>query len=260
MPAALEAQPDRSPACDEERLPLLRVTVDEYHRMIEQGVIWGEAPVELLQGLLIEKRHDRLRHDDPVIDGERMPIYRFHRDDYVLMRDAGLLADRPVEFLEGLLLEKMVRRPPHDTALGLLQDLFAVHLPAGWFPRIQSAIELTDGEPEPDLAIVRGERRDYAHCHPTPADCGLVIEIADATLSLDRGHKLRSYAKHSVCEYWIVNLVDDQIEVMTQPSGLVSAPTFKNQRIYQPHESIPVRLDGRSICEVSVQSVLPDAP
>ena len=44
--------------------------------------------------------------------------------------------------------------------------------------------------------------------HPTTAQ--LVIEISDTTLSFDRGVKSRLYARASIREYWIVNLVDNQ--------------------------------------------------
>ena len=60
--------------------------------------------------------------------------------------------------------------------------------------------------PEPDVAVVAGQRTDYDHCHPTTAL--LLVEIADTSLPQDRLTKSRIYAAAGIPEYWIVNLRD----------------------------------------------------
>ena len=55
--------------------------------------------------------------------------------------------------------------------------------------------------------------------HPRPADVYLLVEVSDTTLAKDRGVKLPLYAAHDIPEVWIVNLVDRQIEVYTNPHG-----------------------------------------
>jgi len=151
----------------------------------------------------------------------------------------------------------MIRRPPHNTALGLLQDELDPHVPAGAILRNQSAITLTDSEPEPDLAIVRGSRRDFARRHPGADGTRLVIEIADASLTLDRTLKLKAYAKHSIPHYWIVNLADEQVEVYTDPTGLVAEPKYRNQQTYGDGESVPLILNGQPITQIPVADILP---
>ncbi len=79
--------------------------------------------------------------------------------------------------------------------------------------RMQSAITLSRSEPEPDAALVRGNARTYAKHHPKPPDIGLVIEVSDSTLDGDRIDKGRLYAEAGIVCYWIVNLVDRQIEI-----------------------------------------------
>lgn len=44
-----------------------------------------------------------------------------------------------------------------------------------------------------------------------------LIEVSDATLEKDRTIKVPLYATANVPEYWIVNLVDKQIEIYRQP-------------------------------------------
>jgi Uma2 family endonuclease len=71
-------------------------------------------------------------------------------------------------------------------------------------------------EPEPDIAVVFGTPRDYAE-HPTTAL--LVIEISDPALSFDRERKSTLYAVAGIQEYWIVNMVDSQVEVHRDPAA-----------------------------------------
>ena len=45
----------------------------------------------------------------------------------------------------------------------------------------------------------------------------LLVEVSDTSLSRDRGHKLSAYAKGEIPVYWIVNLVNRQVEVYSRP-------------------------------------------
>src|SRR4051812_19837687 len=86
-------------------------------------------------------------------------LYRFTVDEYHLMIESGILdeTDR-VELLEGYVVLKMPRNPPHDGTIDLIQGVLPSVLPGGWFARAQQAITLDNSEPEPDFAIVRGTR------------------------------------------------------------------------------------------------------
>ena len=65
------------------------------------------------------------------------------------------------------------------------------------------------------MAVVRGEARDFLADHPTTA--ALVVEVADASLRLDRSVKARIYARAGITDYWIVNLLDQVLEVHRDP-------------------------------------------
>jgi Uma2 family endonuclease len=87
---------------------------------------------------------------------------------------------------------------------------------AGWRVRVQLPLGLgPDSEPEPDVAVVRGDARDFLADHPTTA--ALVVEVADASLELDRRLKARIYARAGISDYWIVNLIDRVVEVRRDP-------------------------------------------
>ena len=45
----------------------------------------------------------------------------------------------------------------------------------------------------------------------------LVVEVADSSLALDRLRKGGLYARAGIADYWIVNLIDEVLEVYRDP-------------------------------------------
>lgn len=98
------------------------------------------------------------------------PVRRFSVDEYHRMIQAGILTeDDAVELLEGWIVPKMPRNPPHDGTIQIADEVLRPRLPAGWQLRIQSALTMPDSEPEPDLVVVRGDARTYLNRHTRPA-------------------------------------------------------------------------------------------
>ena len=185
-------------------------------------------------------------------------IYRLSVAQYHAIAMAGILADGdPVELLEGLLVQKMTKKPPHTVATQLIQEALRAILPVGWRVPSQDPITLVDSEPEPDLAVVRGGIRRYMEHHPGPEDLALVVEVADATIRRDRGSKKRIYARAGVLVYWIVNLVENQIEVYTDPTGPIQTPNYRQRQNYGPSDIIPVIIEGQEVGRLAVQELLP---
>jgi Uma2 family endonuclease len=181
----------------------------------------------------------------------------FSVDEYHRMIKAGVLGeDEPVELLEGWILYKMTRNPPHDVAVALASKLLVRLLPDGWHVRPQAAITTEDSEPEPDLAVVRGDERLYLSRHPGPADTLLVIEVSDTSLHRDRVEKARVYARASIPTYWVVNLIDGRVEVHADPSGPGAPATYRSSVEYVPGQSIPLEVGGQRL-EVRVNDLLP---
>src|SRR5262245_39214068 len=119
-------------------------------------------------------------------------IWRFSVDQYHAMIRAGILTeDDPVELLEGWLITKMSKSPKHRVVTQLARETLARVLPSGWYVDAQEPVTTADSEPEPDVAVVRGERRQYLDHHPGPQDVALVVEVADSSLQRDRSLKKR---------------------------------------------------------------------
>jgi Uma2 family endonuclease len=186
------------------------------------------------------------------------PVWRFSVDDYHRLIELGAFTeDDPVELLEGWLVPKMPRNPPHDGCIQCTNKAVSKVLPAGWTIRIQSALTTTDSEPEPDVAVVRGNERTYFQYHPRPVDVGLLVEVSDTTLLSDRNEKGRIYARAGVPSYWIVNLADQKVEVYTDPTGPDASPRYRQHQDYLPSQDIPLILDGQQIALISARDLLP---
>jgi Uma2 family endonuclease len=138
----------------------------------------------------------------------RLSVQEYHRLDE--FNENG----RRTELIRGIVIEKMSKSPLHSTLLGLLFELFLKQVPAGYLVRQESPLTLSDSEPEPDIAVVAGTRRDFLKRHPSTAS--LVIEIAVSSAALDR-ENIFLYAEANVIEYWIVLGITQQIEVYREP-------------------------------------------
>lgn len=71
-------------------------------------------------------------------------------------------------------------------------------------------------EPVPDVMLLKPRPDAYENEPPRPEDVLLLIEISDSTLNFDRQKKLPLYARYGVCESWLVNLIDNVIEIYTE--------------------------------------------
>ena len=181
---------------------------------------------------------------------------RFSIPEYHHLAELGILTeDDNLELLEGYLVHKMTRNAPHDGTIDILMDSLLDIMPSGWRVRVQQAVTLSDSEPEPDLAVVRRHRMGYKQRHPAPADIALVIEVADSSLDGDRADKCRIYARAGIQEYWIVNLVDTQVEVYSSPVG-DPTPFYRDRVDRQLGDEIEVMLDGQRVGSVDVSAVL----
>src|SRR5438876_10016866 len=100
-----------------------------------------------------------------------VPIYRLSVAQYHAMTEHGILdEDTPVELLEGWLVRKMTKHRPHSISVHQTRRALERLLRPGWYVSIQDPITTTDSEPEPDLAVIRGDPRDYPDTHPGPSD------------------------------------------------------------------------------------------
>jgi Uma2 family endonuclease len=125
--------------------------------------------------------------------------YLFSVEQYEKMVEVGILGpDDKVELLEGQVIQKPRRDPPHDATISMVGATLRPLCPPGWNIRFSLTVVLNDSVTEPDLAFVRGDHRSYLVRHPRPADVGLLIEVATVSLDCDLHRKSRIYARSGI--------------------------------------------------------------
>jgi Uma2 family endonuclease len=199
----------------------------------------------------------KAKPEPPAMPPPGLPLYRFSVEQYHQMIQAGVLrSGERAELLEGWIVAKTTRNPPHDWTLTQLHPLLLRMLSDDWLVRVQCALTLRLSEPEPDVAVVRGPNSRYRTRHPGPQDTALIIEVADTSLDEDRGLKLRTCARARISLYWIVNLPEAQVEVYTEPRGGRS-PRYLQRQDYSAADRIPLVLAGHDFGTIPVRDLLP---
>src|SRR5260370_39887993 len=106
--------------------------------------------------------------------------YRWSRDEFHQMADLGWFVDKHVELIDGEIIEMPVAKGRHVKAVSLaLRALTAAFGMAYWI-RPEAGLELDPhSEPQPDLAVVPGDIRDYDD-DDNPSTARPVVEVSDS--------------------------------------------------------------------------------
>jgi Uma2 family endonuclease len=136
---------------------------------------------------------------------------RWTRDEYYRMADLGWFDGQRVELIDGEIMVQSPQKFGHYAAVDRTAEVLRAAFGAGYWVRTQAPMGFgAFSEPEPDVSVVAGRREDFTD-HPTTA--ALLVEVSDTTLAYDRQRKASLYACVGIPEYWIVNLVNRQLEV-----------------------------------------------
>jgi Uma2 family endonuclease len=181
-------------------------------------------------------------------------IYRLRVEEYDRLAAAGALVNLQVELIDGFLVRKTIPGPPHARAVDTAYEHIDHLLPPGWKMQAETAVRLPCFDVlEPDLSIVRGRRANFRGRHPGPGDFALLVEVADDSLEIDRGEKMAAYAIAEIPIYWIINLIDRQVEVYSVPLQ----GRYQSSRVFKPGQTIPLAIDGEQAGRIAVADLLP---
>ena len=182
-------------------------------------------------------------------------LKRMTVDQYEEMARLGVLDDPRVELVNGFMVRKMTQGLNHTSTLDVIEKLIRDLLPENWYVRAERPVRLPNyDELEPDLAVLRGNPGDYRRRQPGPDDVALIVEVSDSSLRLDRGDKLRAYARSGIVHYWIVNLVDRRLEAYSVPTP----DGYGSSTIYDRPSDVPLVIAGVEVGRIPVGVVLPD--
>jgi Uma2 family endonuclease len=184
-------------------------------------------------------------------------LYRLTLEQYEAMVEAGVFTGKDrVHLINGLLVAKRTENDRHATA-----DLLCLHelnrvIPPGWHVRPAKPIRIKrpgrDSKPQPDLSVARGTIRDYRKRSPRPSDIALVVEVGDSSLDDDQA-MAGIYGRAGIPFYWIINVIDGQVEVYSNPgpSGYASVVALA------PPHVLSVVIDGVEVGQIPVADILP---
>ena len=182
-------------------------------------------------------------------------FYRLSIEQYEAMVASGVFTKRDrFHLINGFLVAKMTEYPPHAAACDATRLIVEPLLPSGWYVRPDKPLRIPNyaSVPEPDLVITRGSAWDYQDSHPEPANVALVAEVASSSLAGDRA-MAGIYGKGGVPVYWIINLVDRQVEVHTDPGP----GGYGSRQIFKIGEEVLVVIDGVERGRIAVADIMP---
>jgi Uma2 family endonuclease len=182
---------------------------------------------------------------------KRFPRRRiWTKKEYYKLIDIGFFNGKSAELIEGEIIEMSPMKSPHAVTIRLVETVLAKVFGKNYDVRGQLPIDLGDiNEPEPDVAVVKGNIRDYLESHPKTAE--LIVEISAATLSYDRNTKAKLYARNGIKDYWIVDLKKRRVEVCRIPK------LDKYQEITFFNENDEVSPLAKSEASIKVSELLP---
>lgn len=175
----------------------------------------------------------------PSVVSEPPRPYKWTRDEYYRIADLGLLVGRRVQLIDGEIIEMSPQGNPHYVSLSLVTQALERAFGAGYWIRAQGPLALFgNSEPEPDVAVVKGNPRTLTG-HPSFAE--LIVEVSDTSLSLDLGRKAALYASAGIADYWAVDLQGRRLIVHRQPTADAGAPLghrYADIRALAPTDSV----------------------
>lgn len=156
--------------------------------------------------------------------------------EYHQMIEAGVLKeDDRIELLNGEIIEMSPIGPLHASSVKRLIAVLSARIKKWAILDVQDPIHLSEySEPQPDLVLLKPRADFYATSHPTPEEVLIVIEVSDSTVEKDRRTKIPAYALAGIPEAWLIDLVEDRIEVHSKPYNGV----FQEVRIIQRGQKV----------------------
>ena len=140
------------------------------------------------------------------------------------LADVGFFFKARVELLGGKIIDMAAQYDLHAAGVLLAEKAVSKAFGEGYVVRPQLPLHLDRvSGPEPDIAVVPGEIRDYVGTGHPKSGALLVIEVSDSTLQYDRRKKRSLATPAGYQDYWIVNLVDKCVEIYRKPVADPSA-------------------------------------
>jgi len=173
---------------------------------------------------------------------------RFTADEFHRMIAAGIFGeDDRLELLQGEIIKMTPIGPRHAGCVTRLTTVLGKIIAEHALLSVQNPVQLDDRtELYPDIVLLKPRADGYSQSLPRPQDILLLIEVADATLKLDRSVKVPQYGRVGIAEVWLFDLESKQVYVHTDPvpSGYRAIRQISAGELQASQLPVRIRLDA----------------
>jgi Uma2 family endonuclease len=181
---------------------------------------------------------------------ENLPLRPLKRVEFERLAAEGFFDEenQRVELLFGMVVPMSPIDAAHGESTEVLGEALRARLRGRARVRTQNAFAASEiSEPQPDVTVV--PNADYWVANPSKAY--LVVEVARSSLRKDKGPKAMLYGLADVDEYWIVNHVEEVVEVYRDRH----AGDWRQKMTYARGQSIAMA--AFPDVEIAVAAILP---
>ena len=160
----------------------------------------------------------------------------FTTTEYHKLLETGFFTeDDRVELIDGEIITMSPIGPKHAASVKRLIAFLNRKISAAMLIGAQDPITLNEfSAPQPDISILNFRDDYYASGHPEPEDTLIAIEVADSSVEYDRQVKIPKYAEAGIPEAWLIDLINDRIEIYALPAEGI----YQEIRIVLRHQKI----------------------
>jgi Uma2 family endonuclease len=163
------------------------------------------------------------------------------RKEFYRLIEHNFFLNERVELLEGVIIQKASQKNYHSIGIELTRKVLNAVFGPNFWVRVQMSLDLTPMSVlDPDIAVIAGAVRTHDPSF-NPTTALLIVEVSDTTLRYDRRRKASLYARAGIADYWILNLVQRQIEVYRDPIPDARQPYsfgYANVAIFSPTDHV----------------------
>lgn len=151
-----------------------------------------------------------------------LPHRKFSVSEYHSFIENGVFEpEERLELWEGEFIEISPLGKNHAGCVNQLAELLQGFLQKKAIVSIQNPIVIGDfSEPQPDISLLERREDFYRTVSATAQDTLLVIEVSDTTTRYDRDVKFPVYAANGIREAWLVDLINDRVEIHSDPTPM----------------------------------------
>lgn len=160
----------------------------------------------------------------------------FTTDEFDRILEAGIFPpDDRFELIRGEILQMPNPTTRHAGRVNKLNRLFTSRLGESVIVSVQNSMYVDKhSEPKPDIALLKPLELFFGPWAPEPEDVLLLVEISHTTVDYDSKVKVPLYAEAGVREYWILDIKQDALVVLTEPFE----GEYRHQKLFQRGQSV----------------------